>query len=73
MDGACDALWRVVACAVVLHCLRLCDIGLREHCLLLHILLRDVAIRAHGGELYMYGDGTWLPFAGLVAESVLAT
>ncbi|CAK0822362.1 unnamed protein product [Prorocentrum cordatum] len=72
MDGACDALWRVVACAVALHCFRLCDIGLREHCLLLHILLHDVAIRAHGGELYMYADGSWLPFAGLVAESVLA-
>ena len=63
---------RVLIAAMALHRCRPCDVGLREHCLLLHILLGGDVLRAHNGVLYMYCDGSWRPFEGLISEGVLA-
>ena len=54
------------------------DMGMREYCLLTYIILGSPApnprIKADARGFYTYGNGSWVPFAGVMSEgSLLAT
>ncbi|CAK0879999.1 unnamed protein product [Prorocentrum cordatum] len=72
LPGASDELVRVAAAAIPCRFCRLVDIGLRGHCMLLHLFIGDILIRARDGVLRVYQDGAWQAYNGVIAESVLA-
>jgi hypothetical protein len=51
--------------------LRLVDMTLREHVMLLHVVEGGTRIRSHEGACYFYRNGAWLPFRGVMPESTL--
>ena len=61
----------LAAAGVALYKTRLSDIGIREQVFLLHLIDGGRQIRAHKGSLFMYQDGAWQLFTGVVPESLL--
>ena len=61
----------LAAAGVALYKTRLSDIGIREQVFLLHLIDGGRQIRAHNGSIFMYQDGAWQLFNGVVPESLL--
>jgi hypothetical protein len=64
-------LVRLGVAALAFYRSRYCDIGVREHVLMLHIIAGGDLIRAYDGVLYTYEDGAFHMYSGLVSESIL--
>ena len=58
----------LAAAGVALYKTRLSDIGIREQVFLLHLIDGGRQIRAHNGSIFMYQDGAWQLFNGVVPE-----
>lgn len=64
---------RQAVAAVAIYRLRLVDMSIREHVLLLWIIEGGRSLRAHKGTLYCYHDvGAWLPWKGFPQEESLS-
>ena len=51
------------------------DMGMREYCLLTYIILGPLAphprVKADARGFYTYGNGSWVPFSGVMSEGSL--
>ena len=70
--GVPDSLARISVGALICSRLRMIDITLREHVLLLHVIEGETNMRSHGGIFFTYRDGAFQPYDGLMHESCLA-
>lgn len=57
--------------ALSVYRLRLLDMSLREHVMLLQIVEGGCRLRAHDGVCYFYRNGAWQPFRGVMPEATL--
>ena len=55
----------------IVHNMRPSDIGDVQHIQILYAIEGEVSLRAHSGSLYLYSDGAWQLFKGLLPVSVL--
>ena len=65
--------WRhLVVGALVCFRDRQCDVGLREHVQMLHVIEGADNLRAHNGQVFTYTDGSWNLYDGVVSEGTMA-
>ena len=69
--GFAAELQDIVAGALLVLRKRLCDVGLYEHVLMLHLIEGGRHVVAHDGVFYGLADGAWQMFTGVISEGVL--
>ena len=66
------AVQKLAVAALSVYQLRLIDMDLRVHVLLTHIVEGGRHMRAHAGACYLYQNGSWRPFKGVIPEATMA-
>ena len=67
--------WRIhviAAAALMVVRLRFVDMSMKEHAHRLYAVEGGRTLLAHTGNCYMYSDGAWRPFQGVLSAGVLS-
>ena len=64
--------WLFAVAALVVYRLDFIDMSMKGHVHMLYAVEGGRTLRAHSGTCYMYSDGAWRPFQGVLSEGVLS-